>query len=155
VAKLAEAIISIRPNFAEAILAGDKTVELRRKIPPIVPGTRLWIYATKPVGAVVGSASVDGLIKGTPDEIWDRCGGQAGINREAFDAYFDGTQSAIALTLIDVRRGCPVSIEKLRSVRTGFHPPQVIARITETEALSLKELSGYNRSRGSAQIKRA
>ena len=33
-------VLSLRPRFAEAILAGDKTVELRRTVPKIVVPTR-------------------------------------------------------------------------------------------------------------------
>ncbi|WP_175506743.1 ASCH domain-containing protein [Bosea sp. CRIB-10] len=140
-AKFSEAIISIRPNFAEAILSGGKTVELRRRVPPIGVGTRLWIYATKPTGAVVGSAIVKKIVRGLPDHVWEKCGDQAGVDRETFDIYFAGAELAIGLVLTDVRRGRPVSIEKLRSIRTGFHPPQVLARISDEEAISLDQLS--------------
>ncbi len=141
-ATISEAIISIRPNFAEAILAGEKTVELRRRVPPIGVGTRLWIYATKPVGAVVGSASVKKLVRGTPDEVWEKCGERSGVNREVFDIYFDGAKWAIGLVLVNVHRRRPVPIEKLRLLRAGFHPPQVIAPISDEEAISLDALSG-------------
>lgn len=135
------AIISIRPNFAEAILSGAKSVELRRRIPAIMVSTRLWIYATLPIGAVVGSATVQRIIRGSPDEVWAKGGRQAGIDRVAYDAYFEGAEEAIGLVLADIRRGRPVSIEKLRSIRAGFHPPQVIARITDLEADSIRLLS--------------
>lgn len=140
-AKFSEAIISIRPKFVEAILSGVKTVELRRRIPPIETGTRLWIYATKPVGAVVGSASVKKLVRGTPEEVWQKCGARSGVDRETFNIYFDGAELAIGLVLSDVRRGCPVPIDKLRLIRAGFHPPQVIARISNEEATSLDALT--------------
>ncbi|RWO65005.1 MAG: ASCH domain-containing protein [Mesorhizobium sp.] len=138
--KTSEAIISIRPNFAEAILSGEKTIELRRRIPLIGIGTRLWIYATKPVGAVVGSATVKRIIRGLPEEVWAKGGDQAGIDRESFDIYFDGAVEAIGLVLEDIRPGRPISIEKLRLIRTGFHPPQVILRISDSEASSLLQL---------------
>ena len=140
-AKFSEAIISIRPRFAEAILSGEKTVELRRRIPPIGTGTRLWIYATKPIGAVVGSAVVKKIVRGVPEDVWKKCGSQTSVDRVDFDAYFDGAEEAIGLLLVEVRRGRPVPIEKLRSLRAGFHPPQVIARISDEEAASLDTLS--------------
>jgi predicted transcriptional regulator len=140
VSKSGEAIISIRPKFAEAIVSGQKTMELRRRIPSIGVGTRLWIYATKPVGAVIGSATLDRIIRGLPQQVWSEGGDQAGVDREAYDVYFDGAPEAIGLVLKDIRRGQPVSIEKLRAIRAGFHPPQVILRISEGEASSLREL---------------
>jgi len=150
VAKFTEAIISIRPNFAEAILSGEKTVELRRRVPPIGAGTRLWIYATKPIAAVIGSSVVRRVLRASPAELWEKFGSLTGIDRDAFDSYFDGAEQAIGLELVDVRRGRPIPIEKLRSIRKGFHPPQVIAQISDREAISLDALSRVVLQRSSA-----
>ena len=136
-----EAIISIRPNFAEAILSGVKSIELRRRIPYIGVSTRLWIYATRPVGAVVGSATVKRIIRGSPEEVWAESKSRAAIDRHAYNTYFDGAQEAVGLVLANVRRGNAISIEMLRSVRPGFHPPQVIAKISGTEAKLICKLS--------------
>src|SRR6266851_9958504 len=52
-------LISIKPEYASAILEGRKTVELRRKFPEDVAfGSRLYIYSSSPIQAVVGIASV-------------------------------------------------------------------------------------------------
>ncbi|TIN19258.1 MAG: ASCH domain-containing protein [Mesorhizobium sp.] len=140
VARCQKPVKQSSPFVAEAILSGEKTIELRRRIPLIGIGTRLWIYATKPVGAVVGSATVKRIIRGLPEEVWAKGGDQAGIDRESFDIYFDGAVEAIGLVLEDIRPGRPISIEKLRLIRTGFHPPQVILRISDSEASSLLQL---------------
>ena len=50
---MTDAIFSIRPYFADAILDGSKTVELR-KVAPKRPIERAWIYATAPVMRIVG-----------------------------------------------------------------------------------------------------
>ena len=122
-------------------MSGLKTVELRRRIPPIEIGTRLWIYATRPVAAVIGSAIVDHIIRGTPEYVWESCALRAGIGRRDYDAYFGGAGEAIGLALTKVRRANPIKMEQLRSVRNGFHPPQVIAKLTLAEAVSLKALA--------------
>lgn len=140
-AKPGDVIISIRPNFAEAILSGAKTVELRRRIPPIEIGTRLWIYATRPTAAVVGSAIVNAVIRGTPDSLWDTYSAQAAIKRDDYDRYFDGAKEAIGISLAMIVRVEPVHIAQLRQMREGFHPPQVIAKLSKVEAIFLKTLS--------------
>lgn len=152
-AKVTDAIISIRPIFAEAILSGLKTVELRRRIPPIEVGTRLWIYATRPVAAVIGSAIVDQIIRGTPEYVWESCASGAGLGRRDFDAYFGGAAEAVGLTLTKVRRAKPIEMEQLRSVRNGFHPPQVIAKLTLAEAISLKALAREAKQSGAKTIR--
>jgi predicted transcriptional regulator len=92
-----EAIISIKPVYAEAILFGHKTVELRRRIPPIEIGSRLWIYATRPTAAIVGSVILTDIVSMSPEDLWHYCEGEAGIGRQAYDAYFDGTSVALGL----------------------------------------------------------
>lgn len=63
--KHTEILISIRPKYAKAIIEGRKTVEYRRNM-PISSWNRhgcyciqkMWIYATKPIGMVLGIADV-------------------------------------------------------------------------------------------------
>lgn len=142
-AKFSEAIISIRPPFAEAILAGDKTVELRRRIPPVEVGARLWIYATRPVASIVGVAIIDTIFRGTPDVVWETYSDRTAINRNEFDRYFDGAQEAIGIRLSKVQRIQPINIGQLRVWRKGFHPPQVLCSITALEAQRLLQLSTF------------
>jgi predicted transcriptional regulator len=133
------ALISIRPGYADAIFTGSKTVELRRRIPPISNGTMLWIYVTKPVGAVLGVAEVKEIVAGTPAEVWARCNGSAGLDRSEFDRYFDASESAFGLVLASVRKGLPATMDTLKKLRPGFHPPQVMTRLTDDEAESLNQ----------------
>ncbi len=128
-----EALISIKPNYARAILAGTKTVELRRRIPTIRRGTRLWIYATLPLGAIVGSAVVADIIRGTPAAVWKTYRGCAAVSRREFDEYFTGTSRALALVLSDAIKRREIGIDKLRELSHGFHPPQVMARLSRQE----------------------
>jgi predicted transcriptional regulator len=136
-----EAIISIHPKFADAILARTKTVELRRRIPPVVIGTRLWIYATRPVAALIGTAIIEGIVRGTPDAIWNLCADRANVSRAEFDRYFFETREAIGISLCKAQKIEAIEIERLRNWRIGFHPPQVMVKITESDAKRLLRLS--------------
>ena len=134
-------IISIRPTYAEAILSGVKTVELRRRIPSIEIGAKLWIYSTLPVGAVIGFAVVEDIIESTPEDIWRLYNRQAGIEQKYYDQYFIGSQKAVALLLGEVEKVNPVEINLLRTLRKSFHPPQVMLKLSEAETNSLKKLA--------------
>lgn len=136
-----DAIISIRPHFADAILDGTKTIELRRRIPELQPGTRLWIYATRPTGAVVGFATVKTVARAHPTTIWRRHKNGAGVDHKSFIDYFSGAQEAIAIRLAAVKRVGPVTIEQLRDIRDRFHPPQVLTLLTTAEATALRKLT--------------
>lgn len=48
-----DAIFSIRPHFADAILDGSKTVELRT-VAPKKAVERIWVYSSSPVQRIVG-----------------------------------------------------------------------------------------------------
>ena len=49
-------LLCLRPRFAEAILSGAKTVELRRRPINTQPGTPILLYASSPTMAIVGTA---------------------------------------------------------------------------------------------------
>ena len=49
-------LLLIHSRFAERILAGSKTVELRRVRPGIEPGDRVLLYASSPVRGLTGSS---------------------------------------------------------------------------------------------------
>ena len=131
------ALISIRPNYARAILAGIKTVELRRRIPVLQRGTRLWIYATRPLGAVVGTAIVQEIVEATPAHIWNTLKSRTALNRCEFDEYFSGTSCASALLLSDVLKTRRIGIEEMRKMLEGFHPPQVLMRLSPEQTVWL------------------
>jgi len=145
--KFDEAIISIKPLFAEAILDGRKTVELRRRIPSVEVGARLWVYATRPVAAVVGIAMIDTISRGTPEAVWETYSDRIAIDRYDFDRYFEGASEAIGIRLSSVQRVHPISIERLRLWKKGFHPPQVLSRLSHAEAKGLLEISKFEPER--------
>ena len=136
-----DAIISIHPSYADAILAGEKTIELRRRIPNISAGTLLWIYATQPTGAVVGVATIRNVARAHPSTLWKRHRNGTGIDHASFKAYFNGAQQGVAIALAAARRIVPITIEQLREIRDSFHPPQVLTRLTVSEAKALRKLA--------------
>lgn len=138
----ADAIISIHPNYADAILAGTKTIELRRRIPELLSGTQLWIYATRPTGAVVGRVMIRSVTRAHPTTIWKKHGDGAGVDHASFKAYFNGAQEAVAILLAAARRVGPITIDQLREIRERFHPPQVLTRLTASETRALRKLAG-------------
>jgi predicted transcriptional regulator len=101
--------MSVKERFAEAILGQQKRYELRRVRPRIASGSVVWLYATKPCGAVVGWFEAGDVISAPPPELWKRVGQQSGVSRAEFVAYFTGCDTGHA-------------IEVRRSVRTPRRP---------------------------------
>jgi len=138
-----DAIIYIHPNYADAILVGIKTIELRRRVPDLTIGSRLWIYATQPTGAVIGFVTIEQVTRADPATIWRKHRAGTGIDHAAFKAYFNGSQEGVAISLCAARRvEQPITIEQLHEIRDSFHPPQVLTRLTSAEAKALRKLAG-------------
>lgn len=123
--KHTDILISLKPKHAEHVFGGEKTVELRRRRPNVNPGTRVWIYATAPVAAIKGHASLTRIESASPSLIWKTWGNRTGISKGEFDLYFKDCETAHALVLNDVmlmERALP--LERIRELIHGFHPPQ-------------------------------
>ena len=78
----------------------------------------------------------------SPEDLWHYCEGEAGIGRQAYDAYFDGTSVALGLCLANVQKIEPIDIHRLRDTFEGFHPPQVMVRLSQQRQSSLSNLLG-------------
>lgn len=116
-------LISVKPKYADAILQGIKTVELRRTRPNLPAGSLVILYSSTPTRAVVGWAHLSGVREGTPIEIWEEYGSAAAIDGPDYDAYFAGTHQAIALELNSVVAAVhPIPLDVIRSI--GIQPPQ-------------------------------
>ncbi|MFC5952997.1 ASCH domain-containing protein [Streptomyces pratens] len=117
-------LLSVHPRFATAILAGSKTVEVRRQRVAAPPGTPVLLYATAPTMAVVGMARIAAVHVASPGEVWSAHRGQTGITRREYGAYMSGATQASGLTMEDpVSFEEPVTLTALRSAGS-FHPPQ-------------------------------
>ncbi len=115
------ALLSIRPQYANEILAGRKRVEFRRRpLPDDV--TQVVIYATAPVGRVVGAFQVEAIDSTTPSKAWQHYHQVGGIGQEAFDAYYDGTDTAHVIRIRDVQ--AVESPFALSDVDEALRPPQ-------------------------------
>src|SRR5262245_30808528 len=103
--------LSVRPRFAEAILAHTKTAELRRTRPRVSRGTRVLIYSSSPVCAAMGVAVVRGLVEETPPKLWRSIAKKCGVRRSEFDAYFENADRAFAILLRSIQRlEAPISL---------------------------------------------
>lgn len=120
-----DVVFSIRPDHAKKILAGRKTVELRRRFADDVrPGTLALIYTTSPTRALTGLAQIRDVQRLTVPELWKNHRAAACVLKEDFEAYFSGRNCGYAIVLASARPlARPVGLSELRE-RFGFEPPQ-------------------------------
>ena len=116
------ALLSIRPEFAEALLEGRKTYELRRRLFARDDVERIVLYASHPTQRVVGEFSVDHILKLEPRKLWTATSRGSAVPREFFDVYFEGRDVGFA-----VKVGKPKRYRQPKTLRESFgltRPPQ-------------------------------
>lgn len=119
------ALLSLRPRFAEALLDGTKTVEIRRRNARLEPGSICLIYASSPVRALVGAFQVDAVYVASAATLWERFGARTALARSEFDAYLAGSPSPCAIAARSaVRFHEAVPLAELRERQRAFVVPQ-------------------------------
>lgn len=92
-------LLSIKPEYVERILNGTKKFEYRKKIFKNKNVNTVVIYATKPIGKVVGEFYIRNIIEDNPQTIWNLTNKYSGISKSSFDEYFHNVQEGFAIEI--------------------------------------------------------
>ena len=126
-------VLSLKPRFAEAILDGTKTVEVRRIMPRITIPTLALLYASGSSRALVGTCVVRSVARYPTDELWHLHGADTALSRTEFDAYLEGRDCGVALLLERPELlAPPIPLHTLRQAH-GFRPPQSLAYVCHAQ----------------------
>lgn len=128
----------MKPRFADLIVAGSKSVELRRAVPSHAIGT-IALYSSSPAQAIIALVDVRETIEASPSKLWEiaRDNG-GGLKRTELRTYFETKKTGFALMLENVRVfERPVNPKKFFKV---FTPPQSFMYLTEKELQRLVDL---------------
>jgi predicted transcriptional regulator len=114
-------LLSIHPEFADAIFDGHKHYEFRRVLFK-EDVEEVVVYATLPVARVIGSFKVADIYEDAPKALWAKTKAVAGVTKEKFDSYFKDRTTAFAIKVGDpVRFAVPQPLSKYLASNT---PPQ-------------------------------
>lgn len=123
--------MSIRPEFAAAILSGDKAVEFRKR-PVADDVSHVLIYATLPVGSLLGWFLVQGQSTTSPRELWDKFNEVAGISEARFFEYYAERESGTGIHVgLAEKFSQPLPLAEIGAV---LRPPQSFQYLTEEQA---------------------
>ena len=118
-------LMSIKPKFSRLIFAGEKKYELR-KTPIINKADKMVIvYESAPTKAIVGSFTINGVVRKAPTELWRDLKQDIGISKMELFAYFQQKQWGYAIEV-----GNPklfkqrISLMELREHYNSWNPPQ-------------------------------
>jgi len=90
-------LLSIKPKYAAAILSGDKQFEFRRTIFKNPNVKKVYIYASKPIGLIVGEFEIEEVLSLETKTLWNTTKKTSGISKQSFDSYFKGKKIGYAL----------------------------------------------------------
>ena len=96
-----DAILSIKPVYANQILADTKKVEFRkRSFKEKV--RRVYIYSSMPVKQIVGYFTLSDIDEDTPANLWQKYQEVGGIAKDDFFSYYANNASGRALVIKSV-----------------------------------------------------
>lgn len=143
-------LLSIHPKYVDAILAGEKSIELRRRKPRISEGPAL-IYATSPRMELTAIAWIESVTKAPLGLLWQSARKSASVTRAEFNAYFRGLDFGTAIRFGQVEP-LPhrIGLVELREAWQGFHPPQGYRYLDDAQISRLSCLKTILASRKAA-----
>ena len=98
---MSKILLSIKPEYVQRILAGEKKFEFRKRLANKHVDT-IVIYATSPIMKIVGEVKVKGVLEKAPSVLWEQTKKNAGISRKKYREYFSGCKKAFAYELEEV-----------------------------------------------------
>lgn len=92
-------LLSIKPQFVKEIFNGNKKFEYRKAIFKNENIKTIVVYATMPIGKIVGEFEIDTILMAHPSDIWQKTKKHSGITEEFYDEYFSGRDMAYAIKI--------------------------------------------------------
>ncbi|WP_314295451.1 ASCH domain-containing protein [Fusobacterium periodonticum] len=94
-------LLSIKPEYVKSIFEGKKKFEYRKIITKNKP-TKIIIYSTYPVSAIVGEADVEEILIDSPDNLWKKTKKKSGVDKNFFFEYFKEKKIGVAYQLKNI-----------------------------------------------------
>lgn len=92
-------LLSIKPEHAEKIFSGEKKYEFRRTVFKNPSIKKVVVYASKPVGKVIGEFDIDCVLRLNLEELWKETKKHSGIEEDFYYKYFEGKSEGNAIKI--------------------------------------------------------
>jgi len=97
-------LLSIKPQYADKILNGEKKFEFRRMLYKSPNVKTVVIYATSPVMKVIGEFEVATVHSMKLKDLWRLTMEFSGIEKDFYDSYFAGKEIGHAIEVKKAKR---------------------------------------------------
>ena len=96
--------------------------------------TFVLLYVSAPIKQISGGFWVDDIVHAPVDELWTEVSEKAGISKNDYDKYFDGSELGCGLFVKDV-----INLNITRENINSFTPPQSFCYLSIHELQDLSE----------------
>lgn len=135
---LRSVLLSVKPRYANALLSGTKTAEIRRRFPELPPGTVVFVYSSSPERRVIGTFVIRAIRRLPADRLWAAYPGQLSLTRQELRDYLRGCRQGVAIETADVARWLrPVSLSELR-LWSGLDVPQSWRYLDDAQSAAIQ-----------------
>lgn len=98
-------LLSVKPQYANPLVDGTKTIELRKKFPiNIIEGTKIYIYSSSPEKKVIGEVFIEKVEILPIDDLWDTVSTKAMISWSDFKTYYADKEVGYAIHVSHAKR---------------------------------------------------
>ncbi|MEH1904077.1 MAG: hypothetical protein V7L04_22365 [Nostoc sp.] len=116
--------LSIKRIYAERIIAGIKTIELRKRPIGMELGDLVLLYETAPDSVIRGGFIADKTISLPVTKMWEKYHSVMGVEKEFYDSYFDNCEFAYGTFIYRNFTFPELTLNKIYKLCSGFTPPQ-------------------------------
>ncbi|WP_225931126.1 DUF3850 domain-containing protein [Leptolyngbya sp. 7M] len=116
--------LSIKKIYAERIINGTKTIELRKRPIGMELGDLILLYETAPDSIIQGGFIADKLISLPVSQMWKEYHALMGVEKEFYDSYFENCEIAYGTLIYKSFTFPQLSLEEIYKLCPGFVPPQ-------------------------------
>lgn len=140
-------LMSIRPRYAEAILSGQKSHELRRRFSARPAGSKVFVYASSPVCELVGSFSIASVDTMPAWLVARRRRRATTLSSTEILDYLRGQRHGTLIEVADPYRfPAPIDLAQLRA--WGLEPPQSYRLLNEASSRLIEDQAAASRRFG-------
>lgn len=134
---MTEFIISLKPEYLDLMLSGEKTIELRKRpLHLLSENSNVWVYGTLPLGAIAALATVKNVLRMSPVAAWKSYRTQIAITKKEYSDYVADSEH---VSLVFWEKVKPLSkdfsLSEIRQKDPCFQPPQFYSQFSPPRIL--------------------
>jgi predicted transcriptional regulator len=116
--------LSIKRIYAERIVSGAKTIELRKRPIGMELGDLILLYETAPDSIIRGGFIADKTVSLSVSKMWTEYSAVMGVEKEFYDSYFDNCEVAYGTIVHQSFCFHGLSLDQIYKLCPGFVAPQ-------------------------------